>query len=118
MRGGVFDALDGEAEGGEAAEFAEALIEALKGAGWVVLGADEAEFDAGGANAGLGVGDAEDDDFVAAPFELSGERGQGVDVSGAGETECSKPCHGSRSCCEFGPVESTSEKSRPDGSDG
>jgi hypothetical protein len=45
---------------------------------------------------------------VAATFELSCERGEGVDVTGAGETECSKPCHGSHSCCEFGPVEITS----------
>jgi hypothetical protein len=86
---GVFDALDGESEGGEAAELPETLIQALQGAGWIVLGADKSEFDPGGANTGLGVGDAEDDDFVAATFELSCERGEGVDVTGAGETECS-----------------------------
>ena len=35
--GGVFDALDGEAEGCEAVEFAEALVQLLQGAERVVL---------------------------------------------------------------------------------
>lgn len=94
--GGVLDALDGEAEGGEAFELTEALVEGLEGAGRVVLLADEVEVDAGGADAGFGVGDAEDDDFVASLFETPCERGHGIDVSGAGKTECSDPCHDSR----------------------
>ncbi len=44
---GVFDALYGEAEGGEAVEFAEALVELLKRAEGVVAGADELKVDAG-----------------------------------------------------------------------
>ena len=94
--GGVFDAIDGEAEGGEAAELADAAVELLEGAGRVVVGADEVEFEAGGADAGFGVGDAEEDHFVAALLEVAGEGGHGVDVSGAGEAEDSEPRHGSR----------------------
>ena len=41
--GGVFDALDGEAEGCQAVEFAEPLIQLLQGAERVVAGTDEAE---------------------------------------------------------------------------
>jgi len=44
---GVFDALYGEAEGGEAVEFAEALVKLLEGAEGVVAGADELKVDAG-----------------------------------------------------------------------
>jgi hypothetical protein len=87
--GDVFYALDGEAEAGETAKRAEALIEELEGARWVVLRADAVELDAGGANTGLSVGDAEEDDLMPAPFELFCEGGHGVDVTGAGETECS-----------------------------
>jgi hypothetical protein len=66
---GVLHALDGEAEGCEAVEFAETLIQLLQGAKRVVFLADEAEFDAGGFDAGFGVRDAEDDYFVATLFQ-------------------------------------------------
>jgi len=68
------------------------------------------EFDAGGANAGFGVGDAEEDDLVAAALELSGQGGHGVDMTCSGEAECSKSCHSHTHTCEFGPVESTPER--------
>ena len=85
---GVFDTLYGEAEGGEAVEFAEALVELLEGAEGVVGAADELEVDAGGFDASLGVGDAEDDNFVAALFQPPCEGGHWIDVSGSRETEC------------------------------
>ena len=79
------------------------MIELLEGAGRVVLVADEVEVDAGGADAGFGVGDAEEDDLVAALLEAAGEGGHGVDVSGAGEAEDSEPRHGSRPWMNLGP---------------
>ncbi len=109
--GGVFDALDGEAEGGQAAELAEAVIELLEGAGRVVVDPDEVEVEAGGADAGFGVGDAKEDDLVATLLEVAGEGGHGVDVSGAGEAEDSEPRHGSRPVSEFGPEMVTDGKS-------
>ena len=91
--GGIFYAFDCEAEGGEAFEPAELAVKFLQGAGWVVLMADEVEVDAGGTDSGFGVGDAEDDYLVATLFETAGQGGHGIDVTCAGETECSEPCH-------------------------
>jgi len=92
--GGRADALDGEFEGREAVELAEAVVQFLESAGRVVAVADLAEFDARCADAGLDVGDADDHDRVAALLETAGEGGHGIDVAGAGETECAESCHG------------------------
>ncbi len=97
---GIFDSFDGEAEGCEPLELSKALIETLQGAGRVVLGADETEFDSGGSNASFRVGDAEDDDLVTALLKLFCERGERVDVSRTRKAECAKPCHASRPCGE------------------
>ncbi len=86
--------MDGETEGRETFELAELAVEFLEGAGWVVLLADEVEFDAGGADSGFGVGDAKDDYLMAQLFETAGKGCHWIDVAGAGKAECSEPCHG------------------------
>lgn len=73
----------------------------------VAAGTYELEVDTGCADAGLCVGDAEEDDFVAAPFEAAGQTGHGVNMSSAGEAEGSEPRHGLHLVREIGPEEIT-----------
>jgi hypothetical protein len=87
-------ALDGEAEGLERAQAAQLVVKLAESAKGIVFGADLAELNAGGADAGLGVGDAEENDAVSALDETAGERGEGVEVAGAGEGERSDDRHG------------------------
>jgi hypothetical protein len=54
------------------------------------------EIDAGGFDSGFGVCDAEDYNLMASLLQTPRERSHWIDVSGSGETKCSKPRHGSR----------------------
>jgi len=68
------------------------------------------EVNACGADARLGVGDAEEDNLVAALFEPERKGGHGIDVSCAWKAECSEPRHSCVPCSEFGPEVVTGEE--------
>ena len=99
--GGVLHALDDEAKCREPPQPGQAIVENLKGAGWVVLGADRIELDTRGAHTGFSVRDPEDYNLVASELQGMGESGHRIEMTRGRKTKCSQSRHCSLQCIYY-----------------